>query len=145
SGRLGEVRQGRIRSRRDRLMARAALHSLVCYLRRLAAPAEPGEDAALLRRFTGQGDEPAFAALVQRHGPMVWSVCARMLPDAAEAEDAFQATFLVLLRKAASLRRPDRLGPWLHGVACRAAAKARARAARRAARERSAPARLADE
>jgi RNA polymerase sigma factor (sigma-70 family) len=92
-------------------------------------------DRQLLERFASARDEAAFAALVRRHGPMVLGVCRRLLPDAHEAEDAFQATFLVLVHKAGSLGRPEQLGPWLHGVAARTAARAR-QAARRRARER---------
>ncbi len=88
-------------------------------------------DGQLLERFLHEGDETAFTMLLRRHGPMVLGVCRRVLRDRHEAEDAFQATFLLLVRKAGSLRRPDRLGPWLHGVAHRTALKARARAARR--------------
>jgi RNA polymerase sigma factor (sigma-70 family) len=100
-------------------------------LRRLAA--RPGEDsdAALLGRFARLRDEEAFAALVARHGPMVLSVCWRVLGDAHAAEDAFQATFLVLARKAGALRRPRGLPAWLYGVAHRVALKARTAAARR--------------
>jgi RNA polymerase sigma factor (sigma-70 family) len=77
-------------------------------------------DGQLLERFAarrGQEAEPAFAALVARHGPMVLSVCRGLLGNSHDAEDAFQATFLVLAHKAGTLRRPDLLGPWLHGVA----------------------------
>jgi len=94
-------------------------------------------DRDLLERFVTAGDGAAFAALVQRHGPMVLGVCRRLLNDAHEAEDAFQATFLVLVYKARSIGRPESLGPWLHGVAFRTAARAR-QAARRRAREREA-------
>ncbi len=88
-------------------------------------------DGQLLERFLHEGDETAFTMLLRRHGPMVLGVCRRVLRDRHEAEDAFQATFLLLVRKAGSLRQPDRLGPWLHGVAHRTALKARARAGRR--------------
>ncbi len=94
-------------------------------------------DRHLLERFVRNQDQAAFAALVQRHGPMVLGVCRRLLYDAHEAEDAFQATFLVLVHKARSIGRPDSLGPWLHGVAYRTAARAR-EAARRRTREREA-------
>jgi RNA polymerase sigma factor (sigma-70 family) len=96
-------------------------------------------DRHLLERFVSAQDQAAFAALVQRHGPMVLGVCRRLLHDAHEAEDAFQATFLVLVHKVRSISRPELLGPWLHGVAYRTAARAR-QAARRRARERETPA-----
>src|SRR5262245_21007962 len=94
-------------------------------LRRLADPAVAAPDADLLGRFARHRDEEAFAALVARHGPMVLGVCRRVLGDAHAAQDAFQATFLVLARKAASLRRPAALAGWLYGVAARVARKAR--------------------
>jgi RNA polymerase sigma factor (sigma-70 family) len=99
---------------------------------------DPG-DRQLLDRFVATRDEAAFAALVRRHGPMVLGVCRRLLHDAHEAEDAFQATFLVLVHKARFLGRPESLGPWLHGVAYRCAAQAR-HAARLRTREREATA-----
>jgi RNA polymerase sigma factor (sigma-70 family) len=82
-------------------------------------------DADLLGRFVARHDETAFAALVGRHGPMVLRVCHRILADTHAAEDAFQATFLVLAKRAGALRRPDALAAWLHGVACRVALKTR--------------------
>ena len=90
-------------------------------------------DGALLRRASGSGPiaEAAFAALVSRHGPMVARVCRGLLGDRHAADDAAQAVFVVLLRKARSVRDPDRLAPWLHGVALRTARAARAQAARR--------------
>jgi RNA polymerase sigma factor (sigma-70 family) len=94
------------------------------------APAqEPGSDRLLLQRFAARHDEAAFAALVERHGPMVLAVCRRVLRDAHEAEDACQATFLVLARKAGSVRQPELLGNWLYGVANRVARRAQRRAA----------------
>jgi RNA polymerase sigma factor (sigma-70 family) len=93
-------------------------------------------DGYLLERFVSIKDQAAFAVLVRRHGPMVLGVCRRLLQDAHEAEDAFQATFLVLVHKAPSIRA-DLLGPWLHGVALRCAGQAR-QAARRRARQREA-------
>src|SRR5689334_17456257 len=74
-------------------------------------------DADLLRRYVGQGDEAAFAVLVQRYGPMVLGVCRRVLSNPHDAEDAFQATFLVLVSKAVNLRLHSTLGNWLYGVA----------------------------
>ena len=100
------------------------------YLRKLGTPID-APDADLLARFISDGDGEAFAALVRRHGPMVLGVCRRILRDGHGAEDAFQATFLVLARKAPSLARPDRLAAWLHGVAYRIALRARSDAVRR--------------
>src|SRR5688500_15795184 len=80
----------------------------------------PPGDGALLDRFVEGCDEAAFEALVARHGPMVLGVCRRLLGP-HDADDAFQATFLVLIRKAGRIRNPDRLGPWLYGVATRVA------------------------
>ncbi len=80
--------------------------------------------------------EAAFRVLLQRHGPMVLGLCRSLVRDAHDAEDAFQATFLVLVRKATSIRRRDTIGPWLYGVAARVARKARARTARRSRLER---------
>jgi RNA polymerase sigma factor (sigma-70 family) len=91
-------------------------------------------DAQLLARFAAGSDdgaELAFEALVERHGPMVFRVCRGVLRDEHAAEDAFQATFLVLAKKARSLWVKDSLGSWLHGVAHRVAARARSEAARR--------------
>src|SRR5262245_4782902 len=102
------------------------------YLRTFGGAADSAlGDGPLLERFARRGDEAAFAALLRRHGPMVLGVCRRLLRDVHDAADAFQATFLLLVRKAGSLRQPERLGPWLYGVAHRTAVRARARAARR--------------
>src|SRR5947209_10840666 len=90
-------------------------------------------DAALLTRFARTGDGRAFAALVERHGGMVLAVCRRTTGHEQDAEDAFQATFLVLARRAAAVRRPGSIGPWLYGVAARVGRKARAVRARRQA------------
>jgi RNA polymerase sigma factor (sigma-70 family) len=78
-------------------------------------------DADLLRRYAASRDGPAFEALLARHGPMVASTCRAVLRDEHDAEDAFQATFLILARKAGSIRATDALGGWLHRVAYRAA------------------------
>ncbi len=106
-------------------------------IRRLAVPpaADPDSDAALLRRFIHQRDERAFAALVARHGPLVLEVCRRVLRERQAAEDAFQATFLVLARRAASIRPPDRLAAWLHGTARHLALQSLRAAQRRRRRE----------
>lgn len=93
-------------------------------------------DGQLLEMFVRRRDESAFAALVRRHGPMVLSVCRRVLRNSQDAEDAFQATFLVLVEKASRLKRPELLANWLYGVAYRTALHARQRAARRGERER---------
>jgi len=82
-------------------------------------------DRDLLDQFAQNGDQAAFAALVARHGPRVFSVCTRVLKDRHAAEDAFQTTFLVLAQKAATLSRPDAVGSWLYGVALRTALSAR--------------------
>src|SRR5215831_324958 len=93
-------------------------------------------DNELLKRFLANRDENAFEALVRRHGPMVLALCRRILRDPLDAEDAFQATFLVFVRKAASIARRELLGNWLYGVAFRTARAARAAGARRRAKER---------
>ena len=96
-------------------------------------------DGQLLRRFTHRRDdegEAAFAALVTRHGPMVLRVCGGVLRDRTDIEDAFQATFLVLARKARTIREPDAVGSWLYGVALRIASNTRVAAMRRQVHER---------
>jgi RNA polymerase sigma factor (sigma-70 family) len=95
-------------------------------------------DAELLSRFLKDHNEAAFAALLYRHGPMVLSVCRRVLQNDSDAEDAFQSTFFVLVRKAGSIRPQGMVGNWLHGVAHTTALKARAMRARRVAKETAA-------
>ncbi len=89
----------------------------------------------LLERVCAQSDESSFEALVLRHGPMVWGVCHRLLWNPHDAEDAFQATFLILLSKIDSLRDPSGVSPWLYGVAYRVALRARGDATRRRKKE----------
>src|SRR5262245_56862892 len=93
-------------------------------------------DVQLLARFVADRDEAAFASLVRQHGTMVLGVCRRVLHDLHDAEDAFQATFLVLVRKASSIRNPELLANWLYGVAYRTALRAKSAAVKRQARER---------
>jgi len=102
-------------------------------LRRLTPP--DADDGPLLARFAADRDAAAFAALVRRHGPLVLAVCRRVTGHPQDAEDAFQAVFLVLARKAGQLRDPGRLGNWLYGVAAKVASRARRAAARRHVRE----------
>jgi RNA polymerase sigma factor (sigma-70 family) len=123
-------------------MAASSLHPLLHYLRRLSrgrASDSALDDTQLLGRFLTSRDESAFTTLVQRYGAMVWGLCVRCLGETPEAEDAFQATFLVLVRKAASLRGPEQLGPWLYGVAYRTSLKLRGQRARRTKRETPLP------
>jgi RNA polymerase sigma-70 factor (ECF subfamily) len=100
----------------------------------LGGPAH--SDGDLLRRYVAERDEEAFAELVRRLGPGVWSACRRLLAEPADAEDAFQATFLVLARKAGSIRPPGKVAAWLHGAAMLTARKARSRNRRLTARIR---------
>jgi RNA polymerase sigma factor (sigma-70 family) len=118
-------------------MAGDRIRNVIRYLRRVAAPAgSPGEpDSWLLERFVADHDESAFELVVWRHAAMVLGVCRRVLGHAQDAEDAFQATFLVLARKAATVARYRSPGAWLHTVAFRVALRARARRAARIARE----------
>ncbi|MDE2509443.1 MAG: hypothetical protein KGM43_19780, partial [Planctomycetota bacterium] len=89
-------------------------------------------EGELIERFAETGDEISFEAILTRHGPMVLTVCRRILREEHDAADAFQATFLILVRKAGSIRNRETLGPWLHGVARRVAVRARQTARRRA-------------
>src|SRR5262245_62119561 len=95
-------------------------------------------DSGLLTRFLTGRDEDAFTSLVRRHGPLVYGTCQRILGNRADADDAFQAVFFVLARRAHTLK-PDRgIGPWLHGVALRVASKQRGQIVRRRLREMAA-------
>ena len=111
---------------------------LLRLVRRTAAGDDVREwtDGELLRRYVSHRDEAAFEVLVRRHGAMVWRVCRNRMPESHAAEDAFQATFLILVRKAASIGRPQQLGHWLYGVADRVARRARQTLARVHERER---------
>jgi RNA polymerase sigma factor (sigma-70 family) len=113
------------------------LHTVVQHVRALASgpPEDTADDPVLLRRFTQHGDAAAFAALVRRHGPMVREVCRRRLGQDADADDAFQATFLALVRRAHAIRQRHSLASWLYGVAYRVAEGAKREAARRHRRE----------
>jgi RNA polymerase sigma factor (sigma-70 family) len=103
----------------------------------LVPPHEGGlTDGDLLERYINHRDEAAFAGLVRRHGPMVWGVCRRIVGEHHEAEDAFQATFLVLVRKASAIAPRHMVVNWLYGTACQTALKARASAAKKRTRER---------
>jgi RNA polymerase sigma factor (sigma-70 family) len=113
------------------------LRTLVNFLRRISVPAwAAGQaDSQLLKRFVDDDDPAAFAALVQRHGPLVFGVCQRVLHNTHDAEDAFQATFLLLARKCNSILKKDSIGSWLHGVAFKVATRAKTDRARRKERE----------
>jgi RNA polymerase sigma factor (sigma-70 family) len=113
-------------------MSAAAVRGVV---RQLGPTADPPPDADLVSAFAVRRDHAAFAELVRRHGPTVFGACRRVLGDSHDAEDAFQAVFLVLARKAGSVRPPGAIGGWLYGVAVRTANKAKVAAARRRRRE----------
>src|SRR5262245_16168126 len=119
-------------------MATPSLELFLRYLRKVSGTplSEAVSDGQLLERFVSEQDQAAFATLMERHGSLVWKLCRGMLHEAQDAEDAFQATFLVLVRRAGSLERRASLGGWLYGVAYRVASKARVAAARRQAHER---------
>ncbi len=114
------------------------LGSVVRYLRTVSrtGAVRPRSDRQLLDDFSTRRDETAFEELVRRHGPLVLGVCRRILNDPADAEDAFQATFLVLVRKAHRIRKRTSVASWLYGVAYRTAARARGELARRRAHEK---------
>jgi HlyD family secretion protein len=117
-------------------MDQGPLRRLIHSLRQSAAPdCPPDDDGQLLRNFLTRGDQNAFELLLWRHGPMVLGVCRRLLANPHDAEDAFQATFLALVKKAGSITAGAALGSWLYRVACRVALRLRAALARRARRE----------
>lgn len=121
-------------------MATGQDHSVIRHLRRAAFLQDAGDitDGQLLHRFLAAREEAAFEVLLRRHGPMVLGVCRRVLSNADDAEDAFQAAFLVLIRKGPSLLSRQTLGNWLYGVAYHTALKARAAGWKRRAKERQA-------
>jgi RNA polymerase sigma factor (sigma-70 family) len=126
-------------------MAEVQLARVVQHLRHLLGAKEAATlatDCDLLTRYLRERDELAFEAIVHRYGPMVLGVCQRVLRNSADAEDAFQATFLILVRKAPTLRTPGRVGNWLYGVAYRTALQARDAAVKRRTKEAKAMARV---
>src|SRR5262245_46029918 len=126
-------------------MSTSPLSSFIRRLRGSIAAGQPGglSDAQLLDRWLALRDEAAFEVLLWRHGPMILGVCRRVLSNDADVEDAFQAAFLLLVRKAAAIRRHGSVAAWLYQVAHRVALRARQRAAKRGARETGGVERLA--
>ncbi|MBP3960558.1 sigma-70 family RNA polymerase sigma factor [Gemmata sp. G18] len=112
--------------------------ALVQVLDRRAGVPVTDPDSSLLTRFLTERDEEAFATLVRHHGPLVYGTCQRVLGNRAEADDAFQAVFFVLARRAPALKLDRGIGPWLHGVALRVAKKLRGQIVQRRLREMSA-------
>ena len=118
------------------MQAKLPIQQIVHHLQDRAV--ETASDGEVLRHFIEQPEEATFATLVHRHGTMVFHVCRRVLSNAHDIEDAFQATFLVLVQKAQQLQHRETVGDWLHGVALHTALKARAMIRKRRAKERSA-------
>jgi len=124
-------------------MAQGSVHPILRHTRKMVASqaVKVQTDLELLQQFATTRDESAFTALVERHGPLVWGVCQRVLRDQHDAEDAFQATFLVLARRAGAVRKKEAAGSWLYGVAYRTAMSQKRAAQRRRKREKQAGAR----
>ena len=118
-------------------MAKEHLQQAVDTIRRLASAQEYADlaDGELLKRFLTRRDHAAFEAIVRRYGPMILGVCRRVSLSTSDAEDAFQAVFLVLLRKGATIKQPELLGNWLYGVAFKTARAAHTAAQRRRKKE----------
>ncbi len=114
-------------------MSRHTMDGVIQQIRHLAEGSRASlvTDQQLLQRFIGRRDESAFAALVRRHGPMILGLCRRLLHHVQDAEDVFQATFLVLARRASAIRKQESAGSWLYGVAYRLALKAKTESAKR--------------
>jgi RNA polymerase sigma factor (sigma-70 family) len=126
-------------------MPNSPRHAILDYLHALEETSlQDLPDGALLECFVAQREQAALLALLQRHGPLVWSVCRRVLREEHSAEDAFQATFLVLVRKAGSVRKAESIRSWLYGVANRVARRARAQQVARREREKAQPPRSPD-
>src|SRR3982074_114029 len=119
-------------------MAHSSLDKIMRQVRILAAGETNRTDGELLRAFAARHDQDAFAALAKRHGPLVFSVCRRVLHQLQDAEDAFQATFIVFARQADSLAKKGSLSGWLHRVSYRIALDARRAGARRRKHEKQA-------
>src|SRR5947207_3089993 len=120
-------------------MVPGKFNAVVQRLRQLIGGGADATDRDLLERFVQTHEEAAFAEIVRRHGPLVLGVARRILGDVHEAEDVFQATFVVLARKASSVAWSALVGNWLHGVARRVALKARTQMLRRRNLERQVP------
>ena len=118
-------------------MAKTPMSRVVGHLRRVAILQEADRltDTQLVESFLARAEEAAFEVLVRRYGPMILGVCRRVLRDRHDADDAFQSTFLVFLRKVRSIRKHTSLASWLYGVAHRTALQARRTTARRRAKE----------
>src|SRR6516162_5725956 len=120
-------------------MAERPWNSILDHVRTLAGRSDSSTcDADLLHQFVSNRDEAAFETLLRRHGPMVLRVARRILGNEADAEDVFQATFLLLARRAGAIRKRESVASWLHGVAHRLALSVRGKRTRRQQRERQA-------